>query len=336
MASRAEAPEATNLTSHAVNALAIEASERIADFVKISPIVESRAGIAIKDETVQLGRSFKDRGAGNAVLFHADNGEDLVVTASAGNHGRGVARAAAEQGIESFVVVSKKATKEKKNRIRAHGAELVEHGHTFDQALQHGLSLAEERDGRFVHPFADELVIAGQATIGLELLEQEPDMTHLVLPVGGGGLLAGVSSIIKQYKKDVVVVAAQIVRNKGYVDSLKSKQALQNCPVDTRFEGIAVGNINPITFNLARETVDDTVVLETDEIYRAAYDFRRENRTLLESAGAVGIAGAKRLSETLSDENARIVTIATGANPPKSFGPYIDARVRRFDWDVDN
>lgn len=336
MASRAEAPESTNLTSQGINSLAIEASERIADFVEISPVLESRLGVFVKNETIQPGRSFKDRGAGNAVLFHANNGEDLVVTASAGNHGLGVARAAAEQDIESVVVVSKSATDEKKSKIKGRGAELVEYGHAFDEALEYGLNLAKERSGKFVHPFADELVIAGQATIGLELIEQEPDMTHLVLPVGGGGLLAGVASVIKQHRKDVVIVAAQVVRNTGYVDSLKSKEALQNCPVDIRFEGIAVGNINPITFDLAKIAVDKTLVLETDEIYRSAYDFRRENGVLLESAGAVGLAGAKRLSRTLRDEDARIVTVATGANPPKSFGPYIDARNRRFSWGVDN
>lgn len=335
MASRAEAPESVNLTPQRVNELAIEARERIADFVEISPVVELSSGVAVKNETIQPGRSFKDRGAGNAVLFHANNGEDLVVTASAGNHGRGVARAAEEEDIESVVVVSKNATDEKKNKIRTHSAELVEYGRTFDEALERGLNLAEERRGKFVHPFADELVIAGQATIGLELLEQEPEMTHLVLPVGGGGLLAGVASVIKEYRKDIVVVAAQIVRNTGYVDSLKSKKALLNCPVDTRFEGIAVGNINPITFDLAENLVNETLVLETDEVYRAAYDFRRENGILLESAGAVGLAGASRLSRTLETEDNRVVTVATGANPPKSFGPYIDARERRFGWDVD-
>lgn len=335
MASRAEAPESTNLTPQSVNASAIEACARIADFVDISPVLESRYGVFVKNETIQPGRSFKDRGAGNAVLFHNQNGEELVVTASAGNHGRGVARAAAEQDIESVVAVSKKATDEKKNKIRTHGAELVEHGRTFDEALEHGLSLGKERNGKFIHPFADELVIAGQATIGLELLEQEPDMTHLVIPVGGGGLLAGVASVIKEHKEDVVIVAPQIVRNTGYVDSLETKQALQNRPVDTRFEGIAVGNINPITFNLAKQVVDATVVLETDEIYHAAYDFRRETGTLLESAGAVGLAGARRLATEQDNKNIRVVTVATGANPTNSFGPYIDARARRFGWGVD-
>ena len=193
--------------------------------------------VLVKDESVQPGGSFKDRGAGNAVLYHFEHGEDNFVTASAGNHGRGVARAA----TQSTVVVPSSASDEKKNAIKNLGAELVVHGGNFDEALNRGLEISKENKGVFVHPYKNTLEIAGQATIALEILDQSPDVTHVVLPVGGGGLLAGVASVIKEHKENIQVVAAQVAGNRAYIDSLNAGRPLQNQPIDTKFEGIAVG-----------------------------------------------------------------------------------------------
>lgn len=318
-----------------ITQLALEASVRIAEFVKISPIVEDQgSGVLVKNEAVQAGRSFKDRGAGNAVMLHSENGETSVITASAGNHGLGVARAAKELGLEATIVVNTKAADEKKDRIKNQSAKLVEYGANFDESLAYALDLANVEDSKFVHPFADELVMAGQATIALELLHQEPEMTHLVIPAGGGGLLAGVGSVIKELRSDVSVVAAQVEENTAFVDSLLTGVAMRNRPVDLRFEGIAVGNINPMTFDIARKAVDSVVVVEREEVNRAIYDFNEEHKVLLEPAGAVGLAAARKLKKP--GDNNRIVTIATGANPRKVTRAYIQARAQRFGWSVDN
>lgn len=318
-----------------ITQLALEASGRIAEFVKISPVVEDQSsGVLVKNESVQPGRSFKDRGAGNAVMFHEENGENSVITASAGNHGLGIARAAKELGLEATIIVNTNAADEKKARIKNQSAKLVEFGANFDESLAYALDLADAEGSKFVHPFANDLVMAGQATIALELLHQEPEMTHLVVPAGGGGLLAGVGSVIKELRSDVAVVVAQVEENTAFVDSLLAGAALHNRHVDVRFEGIAVGNINPLTFEIARKVVDRVVVVEREEVNHAIYDFKEEHKVLLEPAGAVGLAAARKLKKL--DDNSRIVTIATGANPRKITRAYIQARAQRFGWSVDN
>ncbi|HYF97142.1 MAG TPA: pyridoxal-phosphate dependent enzyme [Patescibacteria group bacterium] len=320
--------------------LASDAADRIAGFIVATPVVEigsfsqDGAQVLVKDETRQHGRSFKDRGATNGVASHSENGEEAIMTSSAGSHGISMSRAAQKYGLKADVVMSERATEEKKTAIRRYGAEVITHGEIFDDALEHGLSLAEDRKVPHLHPFADKLVIAGQATIGLELLEQTPDMTHLVLPVGGGGLLAGVASVIKEHKQGVKIIAAQVEGNTAYIDSLRKDRPLREQPVDRRFEGIAVGNIDPMTFEVAKRLVDQTVAIDAETLYKAIHYFKQEQGTLLETAGGVGLATASKIAETAlgQGEEVKVITVATGANPSRNLGPYVEARARRFGW----
>lgn len=331
---------AEQITPEIIAGLAERAQERIADFVTESPLNPSdvlstgHTQVFVKDETVQTGGSFKDRGAGNAVIYLSEQGEKSVVTASAGNHGRGVARAAYEYGMDATVLVPATASETKRNAIERFDANLIVHGVDFDESLKRGQKTAREQGQQFVHPFEDASVIAGQATIALEILEQSPDATHIVLPVGGGGLLAGVASAIKEHKENIKIVAAQVSGNKAYVDSLNAGRALQNQPVNSKFEGVAVGTIHPTTFNIARSLVDRTVVVEPQDIYRVLYEYRAEQDKLLELAGAVSPAAAKYLAKTaFRGQEAQIVSIATGANPPAVLGKWLDARARTRGWD---
>lgn len=308
-----------------------EAAGRIAGLVVETPVNPSEvlsgegAEVSVKAEVFQPGGSFKDRGAGNAVLYRTEQGEFLFVTTSAGNHGRGVGRAARECGAEAAIVLPESASQEKRSGIARTGAELIIHGQDFDEALTYGLDLANERGGYFVHPYADKHVIAGQATIAVELLRQKPDMTHLVLPVGGGGLLAGVASVIKEYKENVRIIAVQVAGNTAFVDSLNRGVALQNQPVATHLEGIAVGNVHPMTFELAKKLVDYTVVVDEDVLYQTIGAYRKETGTLLETAGAVSPAAAGLLASTaLRGQDVNVVAIASGANAPGNLAEEVD------------
>ena len=339
-ANRFEAGE--QITPAMIAGLAEEAVERLDGFVHETPLLSSEAlssgeaQIFVKDETQQPGGSFKDRGAGNAVLYHADEGEQMVVTASAGNHGKGVARAAKERGMDATVVVPNTASQEKKKGIEKLLGEVLVHGSNFNEALDYSLRLAESLSGSaHVHPYADRLVMAGQASLGLELLRQTPDMTHLVLPVGGGGMLAGVGSVIKHHRKDVEVIAAQVTGNSAFVDSLEVGKPLQGRPIISHFEGIAVGNVHPITFDLARQVVDRTVVVDPELVDQTMYDYRKEHDTLLERAGAVSPAAARHLALTaFAGEEVKIVAVASGANPPQVLSKWLSARARRRGWDM--
>ena len=330
---------AVSLTPGAISQAAEEAAERIAGFVVETPVFVSdssnngSAQVLIKDETKQQGRSFKDRGAGNAVNYHVLNDEGLVVTASAGNHGKGLARAAQENGLDSIVVVGESSTREKRAGIEQYGAELEVYGQNFDEALEFARNFAGERKGKFVHPFADPLVIAGQATIGLELLRQTPDMTDIVLPVGGGGMLAGVASVIKEHKEKVRVIAAQADGTSAFTDSLSQGKPLQNQPVNPSYEGIAVGSVNPLNFEIAKRVVDGTVKVIKLDLDRMIHDFKRQRGVWLEYAGAVGPAAATLLAQSTAEEADReIVTVASGANPPTSLIRYLTKRAKTYHW----
>lgn len=312
------------------------AAERISDLVSETPLYTSEAlsqgqvQSELKDETTQPGGSFKDRGSGNFVAYYTENGEVFFVTTSAGNHGRGVARAAMELGASAEIVLPKSASAEKRRGISSTGARLTIFGDSFDEALEYGIALAKDSGGRFVHPYADPLVIAGQATIGLELLRQTPDMTHVVLPVGGGGMLAGVASVIKEHKENVEVVAVQVEGNSAFVDSLEAGRPLQGQPVDPKLEGIAVGSVHPLNFDMARLLVDRTVVVDQKTLYQTIRDLYAETGKLLETAGAVSPAGAKLLAGTaLRGVDARVVAIASGANAPKGLAEEVDKLSRR-------
>lgn len=315
------------------------AARRLLGFVVQSPIkrqayLECGKGMVfVKDETVQEGRSFKDRGAGNAVFAFPS---DHYVTASEGNHATGLARAASEVGSKATVVVRENMAENKVSRLTQLGAEVVCHGSDFDEASEYALRLSSLFSARLVHPFANQYVVAGQATLGLELLEQAPYMTHLVLPVGGGGLLAGVAGVVKQARPSVQVVAAEVNGCDAYAQSLEAGKSQTQTTVDMRFGGLAVRKTHPFNFELARRVTDQSMVLTSDEVYKAVHDHLHTSGVLLETAGATSLAAARKLSVELADNSSSIVAVATGANAPDGLRQYVSAKARRLGWDVPN
>lgn len=325
----------SELTPEIIAERTYEAADRLEPFVKRTdtPEIEAfgsgHAKVFVKSEIDQPDGSFKGRGAGNAVFAYASEGAEFFVTASAGNHGRGFARAVAAIGLSGEVVVPETATEVKKREIQKNGIKPRVHGAVFDEALAEGIKIADDTNAVFVPPYADSLVISGQATIAKEMLNQVPDLEYVVLPVGGAGLLVGVASYIKEHKEGVKVVAAQVHGNRGFIDSLLADKPLQNRQVDKRFEGIAVSSTDPAMFDLARLLVDEVVVLDTSSLYKTIYEYKRITGKLLETAGAVGPAASKVVANNLSKEDIKIGTVASGANPPSALDDFINAKARR-------
>jgi threonine dehydratase len=261
-------------------------------------------------------------------------GYDHLFVATRGNHGIGTAVAGQHYGMRVTATMSKSASSEKKQLIRSHGGEVVECQGGLEDTVAESLRLCEEAGGRFVHPYANSLVIAGQATMGLELLDQVPDLTHLVLPVGGGGLYVGVASVIRERLKGrgVTLVAAQVAGCDAFVRSLNNGKPERLEYVDSRFEGVAVGTAHPLLLEAAKPLVDHTIVVQPDEVYRTIYDFRRETGELWEAAGGVAATAARKLVAELCDPGAQVIAVASGANPTAALPGYLDAKARRFGW----
>jgi threonine dehydratase len=319
-----------------ITKMAEEAVVRTAELAYVTPIVEADCldGVLLKAEYRSPGGSFKRRGAGNAAAAYQVLGYDHLFVATRGNHGIGAAEAGQHYGMRVTAAMPESVSSEKKRLIRGYGAEVVECPGGLEATVNQGLRLCEEAGGRFVHPYANSLVIAGQATMGLELLDQVPDMTHLVLPVGGSGLYVGVASVIRERLKNrgVTLVAAQVAGCDAFVRSLKSGKPEQLEHVDSRFEGVAVGTTHPLMLEAAKPLVDRTIVVQPDEVYKTLYDFRRETGELWEPAGGVAATAARKLIAELCDATAQVVAVASGANPTAALPGYLDARARRFEW----
>ena len=278
----------------------IAAKERVYRLAYATPLVEEaplseRAGgrVLSKLENLQNSGSFKIRGAASKVLALDRNRVSGVIAASAGNHARGVARAAKEAGIPATLVmplwapVSKSATAEREG---GENIRIIHHGETFDDAARHAASLAQGGGLAMVHPFDDPLVIAGQGTLGVELVEEIGPPGTVYVPVGGGGLLAGIGAAVKEIYPDAELVAVQAKGASSLLPSLKAERPV-GCPeAHTIADGIAVTSLSERTFEAARRWVDDVVIVDDEEIAAAILYALEEMKTTLEGAGAAPLA----------------------------------------------
>jgi len=312
-----------------------EAAERIKGVAVLTPVLNSQAlsseyaTVVIKDETQQLGRCFKPRGALNTVAAYNEAGLTDFETASGGSFAIGARIAISRYGGSLEAVVPEGTSPCRQTAIRSQGVELIEYGENFDAAYRLAKERSEEYGRTFLHPFANPRTIAGQGTIGLELADQVPDMTHLVLPIGGGSLLSGVASVIRKRLPDVQIVAAQVERCTAYVDSLKTGSPQRATDVDTRFSGLAVCQTHPLTLALGSQLVDQVVVVGSHYAYETIDLYRRHEHTLLEESGVVGPAAARYLASLAVNEGSKIVTVATGGNPSSVLEGYAAAVARR-------
>ena len=273
------------------------AAARLQSQVLDTPCVESRTlgqilgcQVFLKFENLQFTASFKERGALNKLVALIDSGVTLngVIAASAGNHAQGVAHHAQRLGLRAVIVMPQHTPTVKVERTRGFGAEVVLHGETFDDARDRALQLAAEQDLSFVHPFDDEQVIAGQGTIGIEMLKAQPDLDTLVIAVGGGGLISGIATAVRAIKPGVQIIGVQTSRFPAMFNHIKGTQLPQGA--STIAEGIAVGQPGLITREIVRRHVDDLVLVDEGDIEQAIVMLLEIEKTLVEGAGAAGLA----------------------------------------------
>jgi threonine dehydratase len=249
------------------------------------------ADVHLKMENFQRTGSFKIRGATNRIVtLPEDAKEKGVVTASAGNHAQGVALAASRSGVDSKIVMPEYAPISKINATQSYGAEVVLHGADYNDAADHAHEIEREEDRTYVHAFDDPYVMAGQGTIGLEIIEDIPEVETVLVPIGGGGLISGVATAIKGRNPDVRIVGVQAEGASSVAQSLQKGEIYERDSVDTIADGIATRRVGDEPFEVIRERVDEVVTVSDPEIAMALTYVLERGKTLVEGAGAAPLA----------------------------------------------
>jgi len=298
------------------------AAGRLAGQVLDTPCVESKtlgqiAGcqVFLKFENLQFTASFKERGALNKLATMVESGQPIkgVIAASAGNHAQGVAHHAQRLGLRAVIVMPVATPTVKVERTRGFGAEVVLFGETFDEARKHALMLAEQEGLSFVHPFDDAAVIAGQGTIGVEMLRAQPELDTLVIAVGGGGLISGIATAVRELKPGVQIVGVQTSRFPAMVNAIKGTAHPQGA--STIAEGIAVGQPGQLTRELIRQRVDDLVLVDEGDIEQAVLMLLEIEKTVVEGAGAAGLAALLKHPERFAGRKVGLVLCGGNIDP---------------------
>jgi len=291
--------------------------------LEFAPTLSQRMGncIYFKREDIQSVFSFKLRGAYNkmAQLSPAQLKRG-VICASAGNHAQGVALSASRLGCRAVIVMPTTTPQVKIDAVKARGGEAVLFGDSYSDAYNHAITLEKKHKLTFVHPFDDPDVIAGQGTVGLEILRQHPGTIHAIfVPIGGGGLIAGVAAYVKAVRPEIKIIGVQTTDSDAMARSLKTGRRMTLADVGLFSDGTAVKLAGEETFRLAKQYVDDVILVDTDEVCAAIKDVFQDTRSILEPAGALAIAGAKAYVERSQGgkkplKNETLITIASGAN----------------------
>jgi threonine dehydratase len=283
--------------------------------------LSARLGNAVwlKREDNQPVFSFKLRGAYNKmVLLSSEERARGIIAASAGNHAQGVALAAQRLGCRAVIVMPVTTPSVKVDAVRAHGGRAVQvvlAGDSFSDAYQHALVLQKQHDYTFVHPFDDIDVIAGQGTVGMEILRQHQDHIDAVfVAIGGGGLIAGVGAFIKAVRPEIRVIGVQTLDSDAMAQSLIARRRVALKHVGLFSDGTAVKQVGALTFKIAKQVVDEIVLVDTDDICAAIKDVFEDTRSILEPAGALAVAGLKRYVQRDGVRGQTLVAIACGAN----------------------
>jgi threonine dehydratase len=296
---------------------------RVYDVAEVTPLTlahQLSARVAnqvyLKREDLQPVFSFKLRGAYNK-LIHLDPEIRArgVIAASAGNHAQGVALGAARLGISATIVMPRTTPAIKVRSVRALGGKAVLFGDSYDEAYAHAMELVAERGLTFLHPFDDPDVIAGQGTIGMEILRQHPEPPYAIfVPVGGGGLIAGIAAYVKWLMPEVRIIGVEPEEAPTLHAALAAGKRVELEQVGLFADGVAVRLIGKETFRIARQRVDEVVLVSTDEICAAVKDIFDDTRGIAEPAGALAVAGLKRYVERTGIRGEHLVAIESGAN----------------------
>ena len=298
------------------------AATRLQGQVLDTPCVESRtlgqilgARVFLKFENLQFTASFKERGALNKLSTLIESGQPIkgVIAASAGNHAQGVAHHAQRLGLRAVIVMPVLTPTVKVERTRGFGAEVVLHGESFDAARERALQIAAEQGLSFVHPFDDADVIAGQGTIALEMLQAQPDLDTLVIAVGGGGLISGIATAVRALKPGMQIIGVQTARFPAMVNVVKGTAHPQGS--STIAEGIAVGQPGQLTRQIIGSLVDDLVLVEEGDIEQAIVMLLEIEKTLVEGAGAAGLAALLKEPARFAGKNVGLVLCGGNIDP---------------------
>src|SRR5712664_3857017 len=275
-----------------------------------------RNHLLIKREDLQPVFSFKLRGAYNKMAgLPRSRLAKGVIAASAGNHAQGVALSAQRLGCRAVIVMPVTTPRIKVDAVVGRGAEVVLVGDSYDEAYRHAKVLERRRGMTFVHPYDDPEVIAGQGTIGMEILRQHPGPIHAIfVAVGGGGLIAGVAAYVKALRPEIRVIGVQPVDSDAMARSLKQGRRVTLDQVSLFADGVAVKRVGRETFHLARKHVDAMILVGTDAICAAIKDVFEDTRSILEPAGALPVAGAKAYVERTGIEGETLIAVSCGAN----------------------
>lgn len=289
---------------------------------KITPLskaikqsLASSNNVYLKREDLQPVNSFKLRGAYNKIVSLNDKQKAAgIIAASAGNHAQGVALSAKKLGLSALIVMPKTTPQIKVEAVKSYGAEVVLVGDNYSEASEACYKLVGETGRTFIHPFDDPLVIAGQGTIGQEIIDQLPEVDYVFVPVGGGGLLAGVAEVIKRLKPDVKIIGVEPEDSNAMQASIAASKRVILDHVGIFADGVAVKQVGEQTFKLTRKYVDEIITVSVDEICAAIKNVFEDTRSIVEPAGALSVAGANKYLETHKITDKNIVCILSGAN----------------------
>ncbi len=298
-----------------------EARERIKDVVVNTPLALApylselcECEVYLKKENLQVTGAFKIRGAYNKIAsLTLEQHASGVIAASAGNHAQGVALSASKFKTKAIIVMPESTPLTKVNGVKYYGAEVILHGANYDEAYAYAREYGEKHSLTFIHPFEDTKVIAGQGTVALEILEKCESLDAIIIPVGGGGLIAGMSEAIKAINPEIEVIGVSACGAPAFRESYDQKTAIDSTHVRTIADGIAVRDTSNITLSYALKNVDKIISVDDEEIASAILFLLEKQKIVVEGAGAVGIAALlhKKLPNI---KNKRIAVVLSGGN----------------------
>ncbi len=269
--------------------------------------------VYLKREDLQPIFSFKNRGAFNKINSLSKQQKNRgVIAASAGNHAQGVANAAKKIGIPCLIVMPITTPDIKVSAVRSFGAKILLYGDNYNESSKKASSIAKQKKMELIHAFDDPMTIAGQGTIGKEILDAEDNLDAVFVPVGGGGLLAGVSAWIAQQKKKVKIYGVEVDDSACLTEAIKANKRVKLREVGLFADGVAVDQIGLHTFDVIKECVDGVITVSIDELCAAVKDIFEDTRILSEPAGALALAGLKKYASKIS--NKKLLAISSGAN----------------------
>ncbi|QDF27964.1 threonine ammonia-lyase [Halarcobacter anaerophilus] len=297
-----------------------EAQKNLESVVEATPMTKApilsenfNSEIYLKKENLQLTGSFKLRGAFNRIANLSKEKRDRgVVAASAGNHAQGVAFSAQHFGCEATIFMPEATPLTKVSGVKSYGANVVLTGENFDEAYEASMKFCKEHNKEFIHPFADDDVIAGQGTIALEILKEVPDLKQIIVPIGGGGLIAGIAIAAKSINPDIKIIGVVASGARGMKESYKAQMPIDSVSVRTIADGIAVRDVNPKLLNIILEYVDHIVEVSDNEIANAVLFLLEKHKLVVEGAGAAATAAI--MHEKVDVEDSKVCSIISGGN----------------------